>query len=123
MRVDEIFLNRDGAVVMLERLLEFALVEQRDAEIAERARLIGIDFERAAAGGDRLVGVAGEAAHFAEIGVIERHVGCQRNGAAQMLDRLVEFARLMRDQAEHVRGLGVVRFGLGGAAREFVGIS
>ncbi len=39
-----------------------------------------------------------------------------------MLDRLVELAGLMRDDAEHVRGLGVVRLGCGGAAGELVGI-
>ena len=83
MRVDEIFLYGDGAIVMLERLLELALVEQRDAEIAQRARIIGIDLERAAPGGDRLVDAAGEAAHLAEIGVIERNVRLdQRYGAA-----------------------------------------
>ncbi len=28
----------------------------------------------------------------------------------------------MRDDAEHVRGLGIVRLGGGGAARQFVGV-
>ena len=77
---------------------------------------------RAAAGGDRLVGAAGEAAHLAEIGVVERNVRRDRDGAAHMLDRLVELAGLMRDDAEHVRGLGVVRLCRGGAAGEFVGV-
>ena len=74
-----------------------------------RAGIVGIELERAAAGGDRFVDAAGEPAHLAEIGVIERDIRLDRDGAAQMLDRFVELAGLMRDDAEHVRGLGVVR--------------
>ena len=54
--------------------------------------------------------------------MIERDIGVDRDGAAQMLDRFGELAGLMRDDAEHVRGFGVVRLGGGGAAGEFVGI-
>ena len=107
---------------MRQRFLELALVEQRDAEIAERAGIIGVELDRAAAGGDRLVDAAGEPAHFAEIGVVERDIRLDRDGAAQMLDRLAELARLMRDDAEHVRGLGVVRLGGDGAPGQFVGV-
>ena len=118
----EVGIERDGAVVIAERLLELALIEQRDAEIAQRVRIIGVDLERAAAGGDRLVGAAGEAAHLAEIGVVERDVRLDGDGAAHVLDRLAELAGLMRDDAEHVHGLGVVRLRRRGAAGEFVGV-
>ena len=84
--------------------------------------LFGIDLDRASAGGDGFVDAAGKPAHLAEIGVIKRHVRLDRDGAAQMLDRLAELARLMGDDAEHVRGFGIVRLGGGGAPGEFVGV-
>ena len=107
---------------MLERLFELALIEQRDADIAVRAGIVRIELERAAAGGDRLVDASGEPAHFAEIGVIERDVGGDRDGAAHMLDRFGELAGLMRDDAEHVHGFGVVRSRRDGGAGQLVGV-
>ena len=118
----EIVLQRDGAVVKAERFLEFALVEQRNAEIAQRAGIIGIERDGAATGFDRLVDAGGEPAHLAEIGMIKRHVRISRDSAAQMIDRLGGLARLVGDNAEHVRGLGIVRLGSGGATRQLVGV-
>ena len=114
--------QRDRAVVKAERLVELTLVEQRDAEIAQRAGVIGIDLDGAAAGGDRFVDAAGKPAHLAEIGVVERNVRFDGDGAADVIDRLGGLARLMRDDAEHVRRLGIVGLGGGGAARQLVGV-
>jgi hypothetical protein len=40
-----------------------------------------------------------------------------------MLDRLAELAGLMRDEAEHVRRLRVIRLGTDGAPPEFIGVA
>jgi hypothetical protein len=50
----------------------------------------------------------GEPAHLAEIGVIERLLRRQRDGAAQAGDGLAEPARLVRDQPEQMGGIGQV---------------
>src|SRR5262249_7250218 len=70
----------------------------------------------------RRVGAAGEPAHLAEIGVIKRDLVLELGGAAHMLDRLGELARLMQQYAEHVPGLGIVRLGRDDAAHDVVGI-
>ncbi len=64
----------------------------------------------------------GKPAHFAEIGVIQRNVRLDGNGAAQVFDRVGGLARLVRDDAEHVFRFGIVRIGGGRAPRQFLGI-
>jgi hypothetical protein len=54
--------------------------------------------------------------------MVERHVRLDRDGAAQMTDRFRGLARLVRDNALHVRDLGIVRLGRGRPARQIVGI-
>jgi hypothetical protein len=46
----ELVLKRDCAIEKRKRLLESCLVEQCNSEVAERARIIGIDFQRAPPG-------------------------------------------------------------------------
>jgi len=81
LRLHEIGLHGDGALVMRQRFAEFALVEQGDAEIALRPGIVGIDLDRSLSLDNRLVDATGEAAHLAEIGMVERHIGPQRDGA------------------------------------------
>src|SRR5690349_8133568 len=94
---------------MRERLLELALIEKRDGNIVERIRIIWIEFQGAAACGDRLLDVASLTAHFAEIGMIAGHVGADTDGSVHVLDRFAKLARLMRDNADHVLSLGIIR--------------
>ena len=121
-RLGKAVVERDGAVIELQCLFEFALIEQGNAEVAQGARIVRIDFQRAPAGRDRFVDASGEPAHLAEIGVIERNVRLDGDRAANMLDRFAELAGLMGDDAEHVLGLGVIRRGSGGAPRQVVGV-
>ena len=79
-------------------LVIFQLVE-RDAEIAQRHRHDGIDLDRAPGFLDRKLGAAGEAQHFAEIGMKQRDIGREPHCLLHMLDRLGELAVLVGDNA------------------------
>ena len=48
----------DCLIIIVECLCEFVLLEQRDAKIIQRAWIVGIDLECAAAGGNRLIDAA-----------------------------------------------------------------
>src|ERR1700761_3674007 len=114
MRLRKISLDSDGTIIIGERLFEFGLVEQRNTEVAERAGVAWIKLDRPAASGTRLLDPASEAVHLSEISVVKRHVGLERRGATNMRDGFIEIARLMRDNAEHVRGLRIIRLRSGG---------
>src|SRR3954467_10894194 len=88
-------------------LVVFHFIE-RDAEIAQRLRIVGPQRERAAALLNRLVRQPGEAAHLAEVGMIERDVGGERPRPPQVLDRLSQLAGLMCDQPEQMTRVRLV---------------
>ena len=88
MRIDEIRIERDRAVVAAERLLVLLLLVERDAEIAQCAGVIGIDRKRAARLLGGPIGPAGEAIHLAEIGAVERDPAVDLGCARDVLDRL-----------------------------------
>jgi hypothetical protein len=73
---------------MRQRLFEFALLEQRDADVAVRVGVVRVERDGAAAGGDRLVDFTGEALHFTDIGMIDGDAGVDRDGAVQVFDCL-----------------------------------
>ncbi len=121
-RQGEIGRERDGAAMAGGGLLVVLALVERGAEIAQRFGIIGLELDRAAAGGDRRVDAAGEPAHLAEIGVEERHVRRDLDRALEMPDRLAEPARLVRDHAEDMQGIGLVRLRLERASAERLGL-
>ena len=54
--------------------------------------------------------------------MIERDIRFDGDGAANVIDRFGSLAGLVRDDAEHMRRLGIVGIGGGGAAGQLVGI-
>ena len=82
-------------------------VEMDDAEIVERLRIGGTKRERLAGRRDRLVEPSCEAAHLAEIAMIERHAPVGSDRLAHKFDRDRRIAGLMRDDAEKMERLGM----------------
>ena len=74
--------------------------------------MVGLDLERAPRLLDRELGPAGEPEHLAEIGVEQRDLRRELDRPLHVLDRLAQFAVLVRDHPEQVFGLRHVRLRL-----------
>ncbi len=77
MRLGKIGLGRDRLALRARGVFVVFEFVERDAEIAQRGRHFGIDLERGARGVGGELGAAGEAEHFAEIGVKQRDLAAR----------------------------------------------
>ena len=114
MGLGEIGLRRDGLAMGCRGLLKSFHSRSAAPRFPCGERHAGIERKRA----PRLRAAiassmrAGEPAHLAEIGLVERHVRRQRGRALQMADRLAQTPAPLRCEAELVRGLGRFRYAL-----------
>ena len=105
-----------GPAVGGDRLVEPALLLQRDAEVDERAGAPRVDVERAAAGGDRLLELALGVQRFAQVFVDHQMIGLELEHAVIGGDRLLRPTLDSKRNAHVVLGLRPVGFDGDGAA-------
>ena len=108
----KIRLGRDRLALGARRALVVFQFIERNAEIAERGGHFGIDLERGTRGIGGELGSAGEAEHFAEIGMEQRDLRRELGCAFHMLDGLAKLAVLVGDDAEQMLGFRHVRLRL-----------
>ena len=106
---------------MRDRVVEFVALIVDDADIVERLRQVRIDRERPAAGGERRVALTGEPAHLAEVAVVERNRSVRHGGASHQVDRGLQVAGLIGDDAEEVQDRRVLRPGAQDVAAQRLG--
>ena len=111
-RLGKIRLGRDRLALGARRAFVVLQFIERDAEIAERGGHFGIDLERGTRGVGGELGAAGEAEHFAEIGMEQRHLRRELGCALHVLDGVAELAVLVGDDAEQMLGFRHVRLRL-----------
>jgi hypothetical protein len=110
MRLGEARAQLDGAAMARRRVLVFLPLVMRDADIAQRLGILGIERDRFLPVLERQIGPPGEAVHLAEIGLEERHLRREFDRPLHMLDRLGELAALMEDDAEEMDRRRLYRF-------------
>jgi len=103
-RLGEFRIGGDRLAVDARGLLVVLELVERDAEIAQRHRHVGLDLDRPPRQFGRELGAAGETQHLAEIGVKERDLGRQPDRLLDVLDRIAQVAVLVGDQPEEMLG-------------------
>ncbi len=109
MRLGEAGVGLDGAALTSGGFGKILAVIERGAEIVQRFGIVGLQRHGPAALGDRLLDLAGQSIHFAEIGMVERHLRRDPGGVADVPDRLPEIASLVRDQPQNVQRFRRIR--------------
>jgi hypothetical protein len=96
----------------LGRFAESSLGAQRLPQVLVRLAQIRLALDRAAVAGDGGIGLAHQTQGVAEAVVKDARVRAECNGAAQMLDALLDAAGLAGQRAQQVPAVGMVRIAL-----------